>query len=391
MIALLQEYLQIKTAHPQPNYHAAVALFKKYALIDGFLIGEFVLPSKNPVLILTYEGTNPLLPSLALNHHMDVVPADNTHEWTHPPFAGTIHENHIIGRGTQDMKGVGVVHYAALRELKENNILLERTVHLIMVPDEERGGFYGTKEFIEHPEFVSLNIGYVLDEGMPSGNDKELLIKIEERTPIQIKVTSKGLMGHASELQHENSAHTLINFLSDIVSFHREQQALTDDPGTLFSMNITSLSTDNLALNVIPSQSEATIDIRVPSHRSLLQAIELFEVILKKHPTISHEIIATSVERCTPTPLDSALYKACAEAMQIHGILPKPFAFQATTDARFYSNKKIETIGMTPFCVTPNLHGTNESIRIEDITLGKTIICTFLTIFCKKRELNLTN
>lgn len=384
MINLLQEYLRINTAHPHPDYHAAIALFKKHAIADGFLVRELALPSGNPVLIITQEGLNPSLPALALNHHMDVVPADNINQWTHPPFAGIIEGDYIIGRGTQDMKAVGVVHYAALRELKKNNIVLERTVHIIMVPDEERGGFYGTKELVAHPEFATFNTGYLLDEGMPSGNDGQLLIKVAERTPIQIKVISKGLMGHASQLHHANSAHALINFLSDVVSFHHQQQGVNQDAGTLLSMNISSLSTDNQALNVIPSHSQATIDIRVPSDFSLSQAIEMFELILKKHPAITYQIMATSIERCASTPLDSILYQACAQAITLHGITPKSFAFQATTDARFYSNMGIETIGLTPFCVTPNLHGTNESIRVEDVLLGQKIICAFLEIFCKK-------
>jgi len=384
MINLLQEYIRINTAYPDPDYHAAVALFKKHAIMDGFLVRAVVLPSGNPVLIITYEGTNPSLPALALNHHMDVVPADNAHEWAHPPFAGVVESNFIIGRGTQDMKGVGVVHYAALRELKKNNVALERTVHIIMVPDEERGGFYGTKELVAHPEFAGLTIGYLLDEGISSGNDSELLIKVAERTPVQIKVTSKGPMGHASELHHANSAHELINFLSDIVHFHHAQQGIDRDAGTLISANITSLRTDNQALNVIPSCSEATIDIRVPSDCSLSQVTDILDTMLQKHATISYQIVGTSVERCAPTPLDSVLYQAGAQAIELHGLTARPFAFQATTDARFYSNKGIETIGLTPFCITPNLHGTNESIRVEDMVLGKKIMSSFLEIFCKK-------
>src|SRR3990167_7796384 len=182
MIHLLKEYLAINTAHPHPDYQAVVALFKKHAFKDGFLVSELTLPSGNPVVIITLQGSSQELPALALNHHMDVVPADNGDEWISPPFAGAVYNNVIYGRGTQDCKGLGVAQYAALKQLKQSGSEPLRTIHCIIVPDEECGGFYGTKEFVEHPLFPSLNIGYVLDEGMPSSNNKDLLIKIDERT-----------------------------------------------------------------------------------------------------------------------------------------------------------------------------------------------------------------
>ena len=142
------------------------------------------------------------------------------HEWLFPPFAGTVHNGLLYGRGAQDCKGLGVAHYAALQQLKKSGVQPARTIHLIMVPDEERGGFHGTKQFVEHPLFAALNIGYVLDEGMPSGNMQELLIKVDERTPIQIRVTSTGTQSHASGLLHHNCIYDLADFLVTVARFH---------------------------------------------------------------------------------------------------------------------------------------------------------------------------
>ncbi len=385
MITLLQEYLAINTAHPHPDYHSAIALFKKHALADGFLVNELVLPSGNPVLIITLQGTCAELPALALNHHMDVVPADNVDEWLFPPFSGAVHNDIIYGRGTQDCKGVGVVQYVALKQLKHSGVSPARTIHLVMVPDEERGGFCGTREFVEHPLFVALNIGYVLDEGMASGKDEELLIKIGERTPIQIQVTSSGQQSHASGLFHENCIHTLINFLSEVETFQVKQQNISSDqPGNLISMQITSLITNNNALNVIPSQAQATIDIRMPSRISYDDGIALIDALIKKHTNITYKILATSRERFKTIASDSSFYQIVAQAVSNQGLTPKPFIFEATTDARFYSHRGIQAIGFTPFTVTPNLHGTNENIHIKDLSQGRTIVYDFLRALCIK-------
>jgi aminoacylase len=389
MIKLLQDYLAINTVHPHADYQAVIALFKKQALADGFSIREIILPSGYPVLVITLEGSDPSLPALALNHHMDVVPADNAAQWDFPPFEGSVHDERIYGRGTQDCKGLGVAHYAALRELKQRGIQPARTIHLIMVPDEERGGYQGAQQFVAHPIFASLNIGYVLDEGMPSGNEQELLIKVDERTPLQIRVTSSGAQSHASGLLHHNAIHELTDFLAKIAQFQRDQQQLLDShqPGDLISMQSTSLTTNNNALNVIPPCAYATIDIRIPSRRSMDEGIAIIDALVAQHPTIRYEILATSQERCRAISLDSPFYQILADAVLKHGLIPKPFAFEATTDARFYSHKGIETIGFTPFTVAPNLHGTNECIRIKDMTQGIAIFYNFLHAFCMNKLL----
>ncbi len=384
MINFLQRYVCINTAYPNPDYQSVIALFKKHALDDGFLVNELLLPSGNPMLIVTMLGSSFELPSLALNHHMDVVPADNLDEWRFPPFSGTVSEGLIYGRGTQDCKGLGVAQYAALKMLKQKQLNTQRTIHLIMVPDEERGGFHGTKEFVEHPIFSSLNIGYVLDEGMPSASNRELLIKVDERTPIQIRVTSSGLQAHACELFAQNCVHVLTDFLAKIVTFNLAQQRLVGlhQPGELICMHITSLSANNGALNVIPSQAQATIDIRIPSRLSLDEGIALIDSLLQDYTTITYEILATSKERFKPIKSESIFYKTLAQAVLDYNLTPKPFVFQATTDARFYTHRGIQVIGFTPFSVVPNLHGTDEHISIKDLDQGTTILYTFLHSFC---------
>lgn len=383
MITLLQDYLRINTVYPDPDYQEAVTLFKEHALHDGFLVSHIQLSSGNPVLIITLQGSSPELPALVLNHHMDVVPANNTHEWRHPPFAGIIDQGRIYGRGTQDCKGLGVAQYAALRRFKSENVLPARTIHCILVPDEERGGFQGMREFVEHPIFNTLNIGYVLDEGMPSGNDSIILIKTDERTPLQIGITARGTQGHASLLFHDNCVHTLVTFLQELVTLHEDKKrSALDDPGKHISMQVTSLATDNKALNVIPSCAQATIDIRVPSHLSFDDILILLNELMKKYPQIDYEILATSKERLSPLSTDTYFYQELSKAISDCGFTPRPFSFEATTDARFYSHRGIPVIGLTPFTIAQNLHGTDEYIRTKDFEQASDIIYSFLKKFC---------
>lgn len=60
-----------------------------------------------PTVIMTFEGTDPSLPSLLLNSHTDVVPVF-LDSWTQDPFAANKVDGFIYARGSQDMKCVGM-------------------------------------------------------------------------------------------------------------------------------------------------------------------------------------------------------------------------------------------------------------------------------------------
>lgn len=93
------------------------------------------MDNNNPVVVLTWFGSQPELPSIILNSHMDVVPVFEKF-WTHPPFAAEINaEGKIFARGAQDMKCVGTQYLGAIRALKRSGIMqFKRTIHLTYVP-----------------------------------------------------------------------------------------------------------------------------------------------------------------------------------------------------------------------------------------------------------------
>lgn len=135
----------------------------------------------NPVVVMKWEGTEPELPSIILNSHTDVVPVF-LEKWTHDPFSADIDdEGRIYARGSQDMKCVGTQYLAAIRALKASGYKPKRTFYLTYVPDEEAGGFFGMREFINGDYFKSLNVGLSLDEGS-STLDDSYYVYYAERT-----------------------------------------------------------------------------------------------------------------------------------------------------------------------------------------------------------------
>ncbi len=69
--------------------------------------------------------------------HLDVVPAGEG--WTVPPFAGTVKDGKVYGRGAIDDKGPAIAALFALSAIKENCISLNKRVRIIFGCDEESG------------------------------------------------------------------------------------------------------------------------------------------------------------------------------------------------------------------------------------------------------------
>jgi aminoacylase len=140
---------------------------------------------------MRWEGSDPALPSVVLNSHMDVVPAFNA-DWIHDPWSATLdEEGWIHGRGTQDMKSVGIQYLAALGLLKGAGKRFARTIYCVFVPDEEIGGHDGMRLFCETEQFKAMNAAVVLDEGLASPSDR-FTVFYGEREPWWIAVTATG-------------------------------------------------------------------------------------------------------------------------------------------------------------------------------------------------------
>ena len=69
-VTLFREYLRIKSVQPDPDYDSCVAFLKRMAdeLELPYRVVEMV--KGKPIFLMTWEGTEPELPSLLLNSHV---------------------------------------------------------------------------------------------------------------------------------------------------------------------------------------------------------------------------------------------------------------------------------------------------------------------------------
>jgi succinyl-diaminopimelate desuccinylase len=88
--------------------------------------------------------------------HLDVVPEGK--DWEYPPYEGRVVDGRIYGRGTIDDKGPTIAAFYALKALKDEGIIPNKKVRLILGLDEEVGtGWKGMEAYfqkVEKPDFA---------------------------------------------------------------------------------------------------------------------------------------------------------------------------------------------------------------------------------------------
>ncbi|XP_063932225.1 aminoacylase-1-like [Zophobas morio] len=140
--------------------------------------------SKKPVVVLTWVGTEPTLPAILLNNHMDKVPLFETN-WSDNPFGGEIDDQKTYARTSPHKKTASIQCLEAVRRLKNSGVTLKRTINLCFAPD----GFEGMLRFLRTEEFDKLNIGFALDSGLPN----EFTVFNGERCVWKIRVHCQGI------------------------------------------------------------------------------------------------------------------------------------------------------------------------------------------------------
>lgn len=87
--------------------------------------------------------------------HADTVDADK--KWTYNPFKLTCDNGKIYGRGVADDKGAAVLLLHVMKYLKDNELLKDKRVRLIIGGDEESGDWECMKRYKETEEIPDMS------------------------------------------------------------------------------------------------------------------------------------------------------------------------------------------------------------------------------------------
>ncbi|PON75218.1 N-acyl-L-amino-acid amidohydrolase [Parasponia andersonii] len=393
-IARFQQYLRINTAHPNPQYYKAADFILSQAQSLSLESQTLEFVKGKPLILLKWPGSHPNLPSILLNSHTDVVPAEGD-KWVYPPFAAHIDlQGNIYGRGSQDTKGVGLQYLEAIRRLKASGFKPVRAIYLSFVPEEETGGYDGAQKFAESDTFKDMNVGIVLDEGVTSPDDNYKVF-YASRCPWWLVIKATGAPGHGAKLYDNTAMENLMISVESIRRFRASQFELVKAGlkanSEVISVNMVFIKAGTPSPT--PSEAEAGFDVRVPPNAdpdSLERRIAEEWAPASRNMTFEFKQKAPLLDKfggpvLTPTDSSNPWWTLLEEAVRkANGKLDKPQMNLGTTDARYFRVRGLPAIGFSPIANTPNLiHDHNEFLNkaeyLKGISIYESIIKAYAT------------
>jgi carboxypeptidase PM20D1 len=158
-------------------------------------------------LLYTWQGSDPKAKPIMLMAHQDVVPVSPGTEdkWLAEPFAGTIRDGFIWGRGAWDDKGNLIAQMEAIEMLVASGYQPERTVYLSFGADEEVAGERGAAKIAALLKQRGVRLDFVIDEGllitegiMPGLAPPTAIIGVAEKGYLSVQVSFDAVPGHSS-------------------------------------------------------------------------------------------------------------------------------------------------------------------------------------------------
>ncbi|VVC39298.1 Peptidase M20,ArgE/DapE/ACY1/CPG2/YscS, conserved site,Peptidase M20, dimerisation domain,N-acyl-L- [Cinara cedri] len=374
-VTIFRKYLRIPSVQPNVNYSECIRFLEEQSQRLGLPLNIYYITPEKPIVIITWVGQQPELPSLLLTSHMDVVPV-YPECWTYNPFSAYKDENgNIFARGAQDMKCVGIQYLETIRKYITEQLKFNRTIHICFTPDEEIGSQFGMAKFVKTSEFSALNVGFALDEGKATPNEVFNVFYCE-RTVWDLVITCVGPTGHGS-LLHENTAGEKIQYIINKFMNWREveKNRLRNSnlgPGDVTTVNLTKIK-GGCQINVVPNELSVGFDIRLAINVDIKQIERtVLEWCDNAGPGVTVQFKENPI--CVkPTKVDNSNPWWVAFKTECDKMNMKLNTCVATggTDARFIRNEGIPALGFSPMNNTITLaHDHNEFINEKTFIKG---------------------
>lgn len=192
--ALNADQFQALQAHLQarfPRLHAA---------LQREVVGQLSL-------LYTWPGSDAQALPIGLLAHQDVVPvAPGTEkDWQAEPFAGTLKDGFVWGRGAWDNKSNVIAQMEAVEMLLASGFKPRRTVHLMLGADEEVGGRRGALQIAALLKSRNVRLDFLIDEGLvvtegilAGLKPPAALIGIAEKGYMSVVLRASATPGHSS-------------------------------------------------------------------------------------------------------------------------------------------------------------------------------------------------
>jgi acetylornithine deacetylase/succinyl-diaminopimelate desuccinylase-like protein len=385
--------IQIDTSGA-PDFEAPAAEYLKKVLeAEGIAVQVFAKDPKRPNVVARIKGNGSKRPLLIMAH-TDVVGVQ-PEKWTHPPFSAAVVGEYVYGRGTVDDKDNVTAGLMTMLLLKRLNLPLDRDVIFLAESGEEGLPSVGV-QFVADEHWDAIAAEYCIAEGgqvyNTGGKISRMLVSTTEKTPYSLRLVAHGTSGHGSRPLPDNAIARLSNALSRIAAWeppmrfndttraYFEKLALISpspeaarynglaDPAKRGAINAyfrqkeplhwsmlrTSISPTMLKAgfrtNVIPSEAEATLDVRALPDENMPAFIEQLKKVANEPgveivaPERSHRIAAR------PSSITTEMFRVLENVQKkvYPGAVTIPTMSTGASDKVFLQAKGIDCYGIGP-------------------------------------------
>ncbi len=298
-------------------------------------------------------------PHFCFAGHTDVVPAGDLAQWSVDPFAATISDGMLVGRGANDMKGaIAAFVCAAAAKINQG---FKGSLSLLITGDEEGPAEFGTVKVLEWMQAQGELPDHCVVGEPTSARRLGDMIKIGRRGSMNVHITVLGAQGHVAYPDRgDNPITRLVRLLNEL------KQKTLDTGNAHFqasNLEVTDIAVGNHIDNMLPATARARLNIRFNTEHTGSELSAWIKQVVSDHAP-RHELdIRISGEAFLTQPC--SLSDMIIEAIKTEtGMMPELSTTGGTSDARF-----IKAVCPVVECglVGLSMHKVDEQVPIADI------------------------
>ena len=387
-----QAMVRLDTSDPPGGEKPVVDYLQRVLAAEGIEVKIFAKDPQRPNLVARLRGNGSKRPILIMGH-TDTVNIDPK-KWKHGPFSATREDGYIYGRGTLDDKDNVTASLMTILLLKRGKVALDRDVIFLAEAGEEGAVEFGI-EFMVREHLREIEAEFCLAEGgsivRSGGKPQYGSIQTTEKIPNRLRLIARGVAGHGSVPLRSNAVVHLAKAIANVADWQTPmrlnettraffdrlatissaedatryrsilkgdesgsaQEYLAEKQPRYHSTLRTSISPNMISggyrVNVIPSEVEATLDVRALPDEDMDRFIaELTKVI--NDPAITIERApGHSRPGAPPSSLATEAFEVLESAVKRHyGVITLPTMSTGATDMAFLRAAGIPCFGIGP-------------------------------------------
>ena len=387
-----QSIVRMDTSDPPGNEKPVADYLQRALEAEGIEVKIFAKVPHRPNVVARLRGNGSKRPLLIMGH-TDTVNIDPK-KWKHGPFSAHREGGHVYGRGTLDDKDNVTAALMTMLLLKRNKVPLDRDVIFLAEAGEEGAVQFGI-EFMVQQHFAEIEAEFCIAEGgrvsRTGGKVQYASVQTTEKIPNRIRVVARGVAGHGSVPLRSNAIVHLAKAIAKIADWQTPmrlnettrafferlatisppeeaaryravlrgdesgaaQEYFAEHAPALHSTLRTSISPNIIQggyrVNVIPSEVEATLDVRALPDEDMARFIEQLKKLIDDPAITLEPAPGHSRPGAPPSRLRTEAFEVIEAAVRRHyGVITIPTMSTGATDMAYLRERGIDCFGIGP-------------------------------------------